>query len=560
MCTQLVGHADGLGRHLREHGVGALADLGGAHLQLAGAVLVEHDARRGRLERDGVDARLVDEAAHADAVADGARLVRVAGAVLVPAACLAARLDDVGIAVSVVGDAVERVRVAGGHEVPEAEVHRVPTLAPGDVVHGALDGELALRHAVGAHGAGRGDVGVDRGGLGVAAHLVLVRPAKRVDGVGREGVAVARVAALVGEAVAVARDDAHVVVVGDLGREAHGMARARVLEDLLTRQLYLDHTAAQLRGEPGAEWLVEDLLLVAEAAANAGLDDADVAPADAEGLAADAPHDVGDLRGRDHRDAPALHVGEAHVGLDVALAHLLRLGVDLVAVVARVVDGGLHRVVARTVERRHHVGVREHVAGPHLRVQRYGVGRHRLLHGGHDRQLLVLHVGEDVAHGPVGRHVIAGHHHGDVVAVDAHAVVEQATVGDVLVRRLHAPGVARCGEAVLGHVLEREHGLDAGNRLRAGRVDGAHPAVGDLGVHELCDQTRLGAQVVGVLGGSSRLVERIDADERTAHLAHGRHRPPHLFHSAAPLPLPWKRSPPPLGDADTPTLEAPRQL
>ena len=82
------------------------------------------------------------------------------------------------------------------------------------------------------------------------------------------------------------------------------MAGAGVLEGLLPAHVQAHGPAAHLGGEPGVEGLVQHLLLVAEAAADVGLDHPDGAPADAQGLADHPADDVGDLGGGDHRDAP----------------------------------------------------------------------------------------------------------------------------------------------------------------------------------------------------------------------------------------------------------------
>ena len=89
-----------------------------------------------------------------------------------------------------------------------------------------------------------------------------------------------------------------------------------------------------------------DVLLGAEAAADVGLDDAHVSPGDAERLADDAAHDVGDLRGGDADDLAAFHVAVRDARLDVHLGLLTGLRMNLHVVVLGVLEGLLDRLVA----------------------------------------------------------------------------------------------------------------------------------------------------------------------------------------------------------------------
>ena len=70
------------------------------------------------------------------------------------------------------GDAVEGVHVTQGHGVLLTELQGIQPHFPGNVLHHALGGEVALGDAVPPHGTGGGPVGVDGEGLGVVADLV----------------------------------------------------------------------------------------------------------------------------------------------------------------------------------------------------------------------------------------------------------------------------------------------------------------------------------------------------------------------------------------------------
>ena len=86
---------------------------------------------------------------------------------------------------------------------------------------------------------------------------------------------------------------------------ADGVAHAVADERLLARAVELDEAAAHDGGEVGAQRLIQRVLLVAEAAADIRLDDAYLAPGDAESLPDDAADDVRDLCGGVDDDAPA---------------------------------------------------------------------------------------------------------------------------------------------------------------------------------------------------------------------------------------------------------------
>ena len=75
--------------------------------------------------------------------------------------------------------------------------------------------------------------------------------------------------------------------------EPHGMTDAVGDEGLLPGAVDPDTAAVDLRGAPGAKGLIQRVLLVAEAAADIGLDDLHIRPWAAQGL----PHNPADDMG-----------------------------------------------------------------------------------------------------------------------------------------------------------------------------------------------------------------------------------------------------------------------
>ena len=321
------------------------------------------------------------------------------------------------------------------------------------------------------------------------------------------------VAPLVGDGGAGAGHQAHVAVHRRRHVEGDGVAGAGVLEGLLPGHVQPDAPAPHLGGEPGVEGLVEHLLLVAEAAADVGLDHPDGAPADAQGLTDHPADDVGDLGGGDHHDAAPLHVGEGDRVFDVAVLHLLGLVVPLElaefgagqhvlhGLKFPAPDGGAEIHPGQHVVRVLLVDGGEAVGHGPLRLQRHGI-------------LLVLH--PDQLEGLMGGDQILRHHGGDVVPVDAHPAVEQLPVCHVLVGRLHAPGVAGGGVLDVRHVKAGEHLHHPGQGLGLGDVHGFHPAVGDGAVEHRRLQHGMGAEVVGILGAAGDLVGRVHAGDASS--------------------------------------------
>ena len=359
-------------------------------------------------------------------------------------------------------DAVGGVHVAQRHTVFQPEFQRIPPHLPGDVVHHALAGKIALRDAVAPHGAGRAQIGVHRPCLGAVGQDIGIGLAEAGDGIGHDGMAVGGVAPLIGDRPALPGHKAHIRPHGGLQVEVDGMAGAGILKGLLPGALQFHRPAAHLGGDPGIERFVEYLLFIPEPAADIGLDDPYVAPADAQGLADDAADDMGDLGGGHHHDAPGFHIGVRHRVLDVAV--LNGLGVE---VVLEDPVGGIGKDLIHILYRR---ARGDHVEQSVLQdivrvllVDGKGPLRHRLFRRGANGVLLILH--PDGLQPPLRCQLIFRYHYGDVVPIDAYPGGQQLSVGHVLVCLLHTPGMARRGILDVGHIKTGEHLHHAGDRL-----------------------------------------------------------------------------------------------
>ena len=279
------------------------------------------------------------------------------------------------------------------------------------------------------------------------------------------------------------------------------MPHAVAVEGLLPRTLYPDRPASEHGGEPGAERLVERVLLVAEAAAYVGFYYAHVAPRPTQRLPHDAPHDVRYLRRGHDRDALAFHISPAVVVLDVAVLHRRSVVPALDFYEARFLCRGL--IVSPAYARVAKDIVLE------LLVQLRCTLEHRLLRVENEGQVLVLdlYLPERLRR----RQLVRGHDDSHIVAPESHVVGEQQPVGHVLMLRLRRPWVPRRREVVLRHVKAGEHRLDALHLPRPARIYRLHQRVRALGVQYLCRQRVLIAQVGRVFRAARRLVLRVHA-------------------------------------------------
>ncbi len=265
-----------------------------------------------------------------------------------------------------------------------------------------------------------------------------------------------------------------------------------------------------LRRTPGAQRLIERVLLIAEAAADVGLDDADIRPGTAQRLTDDTADDVRDLRGGDDDDAAVFLIGVAAVILDMAVLHGGRIVPALDLDESRL--GDRLGVIALA-----DVRVLEDIVRIRLVEQRRAV-LHRLLHVQHEGQLLILDLQR--AHALHRRDLVLRDDDGDVVAVIAHVAVQKVAVRNVLMPRVHRPGVARRRKAVLRRIKAREHLHDAGDGFCRGRVDGSDKSVRDGGVLDARIQRAGRHPILVVFRASGDLVERIHADLALSYLVH----------------------------------------
>jgi hypothetical protein len=279
------------------HGGRIVAELGRADSEVVVAVRPDAQPRLGAVlgRRRGVVHRHGHPAAHEPVVTLGRRVAGGQGL-----------LDQVETLVEPVAAVLNVLRifaygnhrVAGANGVAAAELEWIQVQRAGKLVHRRFDGEDRLAEPVAAHGAGRREVGVNR----VCVELLVGAP---VDGQRRAAGGVQRLAPVVAVGAGVG-DDPHlerrqcaVASRPGLDPHPHRMATRAANELFFARELELDGPAGLQRGQR-AEVFGQDLLLAAEAAADALAEHPDVDRVETQQVAKLFPRDERRLGTRPH--------------------------------------------------------------------------------------------------------------------------------------------------------------------------------------------------------------------------------------------------------------------
>ncbi len=382
------------------------------------------------------------------------------------------RLDGLGEAI-VAELAAKEHRRALASRVLEAKLKGVHAdLARQDIEH-TLDRE-------GGDGRARGAIGGDLRAIG---HHLVADGARVRQVIGRERAHAdvhhrrARESAGLDLEERVGGNDAAVAGNADLHR--HGGARGRPggLEDILAAHHHLDGMAG-LAGQHQGDWLDIDHGLAAEAAADFGRIDPQVAKVHAEELRGIGAHHEMPLAGAPQLGlAVGIEARDAGLRLDIGLVHRRRLERHLDHFVGRGEVGiGIADLVLGALgdvgglRRR-----RLDAAGDQVVEEERRIRAHRRLNVDDVRQHLVVDLDERqrlLGDGPTG-----GRDGRDRVALVEHLLAGHDVAG-------HVPEVLRhplrpdIGEFLLREVDGGHHRLDAGQRRGLRDIDGANAGMG----------------------------------------------------------------------------------
>ena len=503
--------AHGLCGHLGVGGVRALTDLRFAALHGNGAVQIQLHPVGGRLQRDGIHAGVVPEGRRADAPADRAGILgefRLA-AVIVHGVTALFQAGPEGV--EIVGIAGEGVVIILGHDELHAVFQRVHAHGGGTFVDVGLVSKAGLRHTVATHGARRGPVG--KHGPAVALHVGAgIDLGEGAHGLGADGVAVGSIGSLIGKALYL--PGGQLPVLPDPGNDMKpdGVADAVGDEGLLPGAVHADAASPHLGRAPGAQRLVQGILLVAEAAADIGLDDLDIRPGAAQSLPHNPADDMGNLGGGNHHHPAVFFIGITAVVFNVAVLHRGGVVPPFHLDETRLLNGG--GIVALA-----DVRVLEDISGIILMDLRR-VRLHGLLNVQHEGQFLILHLQcPDALH---GRHLVLRDDHGHIVAVVADMAVQQVAVRHILMTGVHGPGVARRGKGNIRYVKAGQHLHHAVDGLRRRRIHGLYKAVCDLRVFDPDVQSTGRHPVLVVFCAAGHLIKGIHTGHAFSYCyAHG---------------------------------------
>ena len=294
--------------------------------------------------------------------------------------------------------------------------------------------------------------------------------------------------------------------------EPDSMTDAVGNKGLLPGAVHADAASPHLGRAPGAQRLVQGVLLIAEAAADIGLDDLNIRPRAAQGLPHDPADDMGDLGGTDHHYPAVFLVSVAAVVLNVAVLDRGGLIPALHFNQTRLLNGG--GIVALA-----DVRVFEDISGI-IFVDLRRVRLHGLLSVQHEGQFLILHLQRpDTLH---GRHLVLRDDHSHIVAVVADMAVQQVAVRHILMTGVHGPGMARRGKRNIRYVKAGQHLHHAVDGLRRRRIHGLHEAVGDLRVLDPDVQSTGRHPVLVVFCAAGHLVKGIHTGHAFSYCyAHG---------------------------------------
>ncbi len=371
--------------------------------------------------------------------------------------------------------------IVGADDVAAAELERVDVEAFGEHVHGRFDAEHHLTESVAAVGAGGDVVRVDD--LGVDAAVRHAVHGRRLgDAVEHHADGVVAVRAGVAQDIEAHRGERAVGVRAEGDPHAHRMPERGARELLGAREL-VGHGPAGAEDGEHHEVFGEDLLLAAEAAADARGEDAHALARHVEDVGEFVAREEGHLGGgADDDTSVVVEPADARMGLELRVRDARGLPFARDDGGARG-EGGVD-VAGGVVHRGDHVAVclGHAVFGGAIGVEERGTGRARLVRLEHRREHVVLDA--DEAGCGIRCRGGLGDDGGDALSDVADDVVEDAGVVGVV----FAMFVAACGEPGGGGVFVGEDGDDARDGEGRRGVDQDDAGVGVRGADDAQDK------------------------------------------------------------------------
>ena len=354
----------------------------------------------------------------------------------------------------------------------------------------ALHRPHGLRYAVASHRTGNRPVRKD----GIGIHLDVIAGIQLVEAAGAlraDAVSVGRISALVGEDFSFSRGISPVRTNPGNNMGADRMAHAVADKCLLPRDIQLDQMAAGLYAQPRAQRLIQDILLVAEAAADIRFFNPDLPPVHSNGLTDDPSHNMRDLGRRNQMEPFSLHL---RVADKVFYMTVLDSGSFIPALYLDE-SGLLNRILIIAPV---YTGVPEYIIGVCLMQLRRPV-LHGLLRIQHKGILLITD--PDQANSLSSSHFIFRNHCCDVISVEAHCVRQDQAVSHILMLRFHGPGVP--GRGKIAFFFQVKTGEDPDHTFHFFRfrcIDRKNLAMCNRGMQYFGNVCSFIAEIVGISG------------------------------------------------------------
>ena len=136
-----------------------------------------------------------------------------------------------------------------------------------------------------------------------------------------------------------------------------------------------------------------------------------------------------------------------------------------------------------------HVAMNDNIVLTKIRVKRLCSFRQGLLHGGHNRVLLVFHLQKTKS--LVTGHFIFRNDAGNIISVNPDSLIQKLSVTDILVGFLYRPGVSCCGELDIRHIKAGKNLYDSRYLLRLTGINALYQTISDGGMVNLTVQNIL---------------------------------------------------------------------
>ena len=352
------------------------------------------------------------------------------------------------------------------------------------IIHQTFNGKGCLRNAVGTHGSGCRGIGIN--GISLASGIwagILKSPCSKT--VGGNGVTMGCISPLAGICLHIFCKQMTFLIHACSEIILNRMTGSCIAEGFLSGNLKLYRTAAYLSSQKCIQRLIKHILLVSESTSDIRFDHPYPAPGDSQSLADHTADNMRDLRGSNYNDPSLFHIGK---GNGILYMTVLDNG-GLVA--------SFHNCI-RLLQAFIHVSDKKVGTGKYIVFFFKMNGRIASVHGfsGMDLHRIFLIFNLDQLQRPGRSYFILCHNGSNIIAIIADTSCKDISVRNILMSRLHRPGMSRCGIAVIRHVFKGNYLYHSGKRLCLTGINRCYDPVSNGGVKDLGNQSAVENQII----------------------------------------------------------------